>query len=644
MNPATPLRALCLALLASTALAAGARAETLTVTDISVAGDGGFKLTVPSVVATDANLDEAEIRALFTETFANSAGRLATLNAAQIEIPEITVSYDIPDGAGGTAAGTMTYRNLEMTGVVDGVAERAVLGAIEIGGVEDMSITLGEMSTNGLDLGAILGFYGFGEPRAGTEMTPIYKDFVLEGGAITSPVLNCTIGSASAAEFRARPLQGTFADLMKYTAELEAAEAAGTVPSAEAIGAVIRYYADILTAFESSPTEFDGFNCTGTDPQGVEFTLSSGVSTFGAFRPGIYPALSFNDFHMAVTGQGWMTLGSFTWKETDLNGVFETLLAIDPADLNEAWFEANWRKIIPAFDGLSLSGLELDVPDMDRPGSRIVAGIGAFDVSLADYVNGIPATISTSGSNIRFAVPEGADGDALRALGIETLDLGFDVAARWNEAEKTISIEQIGLNGAGLGAIRLSGTIANAGPELFSPDVQVATVASTALTVTELNIEIENNGMVPLLIAAAATEEQMPPEAFRVTLAGMAQALPLAMLGATPDALGLSQSLGAFLEGAPNLTINLKSIDPRGIGLAELMAAEEDPAALKGKVAITASVSGEPVPFVFPELRQAPQPATPTPEPATPTPDATTPSAPAEPMSPRQQEKSTNKN
>src|SRR5690606_31779364 len=150
MNPATPLRALCLALLASIALAAGARAETLTVTDISVAGDGGFKLTVPSVVATDANLDEAEIRALFTETFANSAGRLATLNAAQVEIPEITVSYDIPDGTGGTAAGTMTYRNLEMTGVVDGVAERAVLGAIEIGGVEDMSITLGEMSTNGL--------------------------------------------------------------------------------------------------------------------------------------------------------------------------------------------------------------------------------------------------------------------------------------------------------------------------------------------------------------------------------------------------------------------------------------------------------------------------------------------------------------
>ena len=70
-------------------------------------------------------------------------------------------------------------------------------------------------------------------------------------------------------------------------------------------------------------------------------------------------------------------------------------------------------------------------------------------------------------------------------------------------------------------------------------------------------------------------EEKQPPQSFQIVAAGMAQALPLAMLGGTPDAVQLSNALGKFMAGTSNLTLTLTSTDPRGIGLAELMAAED---------------------------------------------------------------------
>ena len=148
-------------------------------------------------------------------------------------------------------------------------------------------------------------------------------------------------------------------------------------------------------------------------------------------------------------------------------------------------------------------------------------------------------------------------------------------------------------------------------------------------------------GALALADAAAAAEEATP-EVFHIVMAGMAQAMPLAMLGGR-EALRVSEALGAFVRGAPNLTITLTSTDPKGIGLAELMAAEDNPALLRDKVTVTAEASGEPVPFVWPEIAPAPEPQItmePAPEAAPADPADAAPDAP----SPRAEEKSNVKN
>ncbi|HHY51430.1 MAG TPA: hypothetical protein GYA10_16985 [Alphaproteobacteria bacterium] len=608
-------------------LPAAALADTLTVTDISMEGGGGWTLTVPRIEAVDSSLDEAAIRALFSTDASSTIARLATLDAASIRIPEITVSYRSPEGSE-PATTRFTYRDVVLTDVADGVARGgASVGGMEMQGLPGSSFTLGRMSADLLDLGGILAFYGLGGAPQSGEMRPLYRNFVLDGAEFAEAGFRCTIGAATAAEFRARPLKHSFADLLAAAQELEAAETSNTPPSAATIAQLIGFYVDFLTAFESTPSRLDGLSCTGPADDGKTVSFGAGPLTIGAFAPGIYPSFALNDFGLEIADEGWLKFGNFTWKSMDLNPAIAALAeAGDSIDVG--WFETNWRKLIPAIEGVSIADFSMDLPDeQGGPSGRIVAAIEGIDVTLRDYVNGIPTTISTKGTGIRLDVPEGPSGTELRALGLASLDLDFDFTARWDEAARTIALENVAVSGEDLGGIAIAARIGNAGAELFSDDLEVAQAAAMGLTLRELTIRVDNAGIAPTLIALAAADEDMAPDAFHLQLAGMARALPLAVLGATEEAIGLSEALGKFLEGTPTLVVTLTAVDPNGIGLAEFMAAQENPETLKGKFRVAAKAEGEPIPFEFPTLQASaptgpqmepvPQPAVPSEAPAT---------------------------
>lgn len=656
-----------LAILALAVLPAAAYAETVTVKDITVKDATGFTMTVPSVEIVDGNLDEAAIRSLFSADYAKTISNLSTLDATSLTIPTISVLYEVPSPTDpkATTPATILWRDLVLSGVEDGVAKGgASIGSISVDGA-GTSFVMGKMSASYFDLGGILSFYGLtGSKPASDEMRPIYKDFTFDGMTMTGPGLDCSIGSASASEFSARPLKHTMNELMMRTQELEAAQTAYKEPTSEQIAWLVGFYADFLTAVTSTPSTVDGMKCHVQDPTtGRPIDVTSGELTVGGFEPGIYPAIGLNDLRIAVGGEGFMEFGNFTWKKIDFNGPIKALLDVGPT-IDAAWFETNWRKIIPALDGFSLADVSFDLPDEStrRPDDRIVGGIGSLDVSLSDYVNGIPTTIVTNSAGVRLTVPDSAEGAPLRALGLETLNLGYGAKLHWDEATRTIAVEDLQFFGDQIGSLKITGTIANAGPELFADNPDTATAAAMLLTVTDLKIDLVNQGIAPMIVAGAAMEQHLAPEQFYVQAAGMARALPLAMLGGTPEAVKLSTALGEFMDGRPQLTLTLKSVDPKGLGLIDLMAAQANPETLKGKFTIEATASGEKVPFVFPDLSVLSTPPTTEPPlegpnefPAPPTADPNlVPDAPpvmpapdtppAPPASERQQEKAGGKN
>lgn len=581
-----------------------ALAENVTVTGIT-SGEG-YSLSVPTVEATDTNLTEAQIRRLFTGDFATSAGALAELDAGSIRIPEITVSYDVPKTTGeGTEKATITYRDIEITDVVDGVARSAVVGSADIAGGAGITMTFGKMSTGTFDIGGILAFYGMGAPAASDEFKTLYADFAFEGGTLTGPAINCDIGSAELGEFKARPLKTNFADFAALAASVEGDEA----PPPAVVRKLIDFYIDMLTAFESTPMTGTGFNCTGTD-DGNTITIAGGTLEMGGFKPGIYPHLAMNDLVIDVTGPdaGSIKLGNFTWKQMDFTAPIAALAAA-PAELTEAWFEQNWRKLVPVIDGLSAANLVVDVPDPENKAGRIQASVGGFDVSLADYVNGLPSRIGLTTQNVVVTVPEDEAGQMLRAFGVEQLDLSQDLQLHWDKDAQTIVIDTFSIDGTELGTVNLTAVIGNATPELFSADNNVALVASMGLTLKSLKLDIDDRGLSTLIIGGAAAAEGQDPAVMRVGFAGLAQAMILGFVGTTPEAMAASEEIAAFIKSKPQVSITLTAKDEKGLALPLLMAAGDNPAALAGQIDIAAVTSGEDRPADVPMAAPAPAPA-----------------------------------
>lgn len=576
-------------------------AETRTITGIEVAAEG-FRLIVPTVETEDSDLGEATLRALFAGDFVSTAAELSALDAAAIRIPELSLVFELPAADGATQATTIVYRDIEFRDVVDGVAAAASVGAGEMQGPAGVTLDLGRMATARLDIGALLGFYGLGIRAADGGMRPVYSDFSFDGLRLVTPDVSCEVGGVRLAEYAARPLRTPFLDMLPVLQQLEQQEQAGEAPDPEAVASVLRFYADLFTAFRSSPTEFDGFTCSGRNNDGQPLEIRSGPITIGSFEPGLYPAITVNDVRFEVADQGWMQFGSLTMKAMDFTGAIAALGSA--ATLDEAWFAANWRKLLPAFDGFAVSGFGIDAPDPQAPGARIAAGIGGFDVTLGDYVNGIPARIGLGGSDIRIALPAGET--ALAGLGYDRLDLDYDIALHWDEKEGTIVVERFVVSDEALGSVGVSGTLGNATADLFSDDPATAAAASAALTLKDLEIEIADQGMTNLLVALAAREQNQRPVVFRAALSGIAQALPLAALGPSPEAVALGTELRAFVDGKPNLRLTVTARDPAGLGLADLGKAQQDPSVLRGKVTIVAKASDEAGPAVEPDAAAEP--------------------------------------
>ncbi|MGV3490266.1 MAG: hypothetical protein ACO1OG_03005 [Devosia sp.] len=584
-------------------LVGAASAQSLTVTDLSGSYADIYTVSVPSIEIEGGNLDEAAVRALFENTD-GAWDVLGTLDATTVTIPSITVTtvVEAPEGSPTpTGLFSYTYKDLVLTDVADGVAGSAKIGSwdLDIGGF--VTGAFGETVTDGVDLAGMFALYGLGTaPGAEGEFRQLYGESTMTGGTITGGegMFTCTIGNAQGGAFSARPLKGDMAEIQALTMEAEAASLAGEPFDPEKVKTIALFYTDLLTAFTTTPVTWDGFDCSGTNTDGSALAVSAGPLTAGGFEPAKYPEFALNDFNLVLEGEteGAISLGNFTWKKMDFTSAIEVIEAA--ATLDEAFFMANWRKIIPLMDGFSVADLAIDAPNPEVPGQRVNATLGAFDATLGNYTNGIPADVALSLVNLVLPITEDMKElpiAELKARGITTLDISLGTDLAWDAATSTIAVNDVLIDLGSLGKINLAGTFGNATEALFSDNTDEATMAAMTLTLKEITVDIEDRGIGAFLVAQGAREAGQPEASFRTALAGMAQGMTLAFLGNSTEALTAAQQLGIFLQGASNLTMTITANDEAGLGLADLAAAESDPTALAGKITVVATASGDPV-------------------------------------------------
>lgn len=557
----------------------------------AAAPEFNYSVSIPTIQAVDSNVDEETIRSILTGGLVEHAAELAGLTAKSITIPEITVTYAVPAEGGKQQQGTLTYRDIALTDVTNGVAASAVVGGADADAGPEGKFTLGKMSTGLFDLAGMLAFYGL-VPGASPDqpLKTIYKDFKMEGGSFTGPEANCTIGPVTTAEFKARPLKTSFGELMTMAQSLEASGDSELQP--EQIATLVTFYADLFSAFESTPIDFAGLDCTGTSEEGKPVTVAVGPMAIGGFAKNTYPEISASDIKINVEGDGYLNLGKFVFKSFDFSSAINALQEAD-GQVDDAWFETNGRRLIPSFGGFSFSGLDMDVPDEESDGQRIKASIGDFDLTLANYVNGVPADISSSAKNIVIGLPADSEEDSVKqllALGIDKIEAGYDLAAAWDEGSNTIAVKTFAINGANLGALVLAGTLGNATPDIFSLDNNAALMAAMGLTAKDLKINVTDAGLADIVFQSMAKEQGQSVEQVRNALSGVAGGTALALLGGTPEAQKLSAALATFITGqAKSLSISAAAKNEAGLGLPELTALQANPMALSSQVTVDAT-------------------------------------------------------
>lgn len=552
----------------------------------TVASD--FSVDIPTIDAVDSNVDEATLRAIFSGNLVDNAEALAGLSATSITIPEITLSATTTLEGEVTEA-VVTLSDLVLSDITDGVAASVSLAGMSADAGEDGSAEFGTLSASSLNIGGMLGMYGLVDSDQ-TELETVYTDFSFEGGSFEAPEISCTLGAMTAAEFKARPLNYSFAEIMALAEALEAADE--EEPSPELVGASLRMYVDLFTAFESSPTEFGGIDCAGVDEEGRSLTFKIAGMSMGGMSPGLYPAFALDGLDVNVEGDGSVQIGNITFKEMDLSGPI-AVIQNAPEAMDEAWFTANARALIPAFAGFAFSDIAVDVPDPDVEGARIQASIGAFDLSLSSYLNGIPTDILTTASNIVFELPPDSDDEQLQqlmALGVTSIDAGFTLDLSWNEADSTIAIDEVSITGADLATVKLAGTIANATEAMFAMEEDVAMMAAMGVAISQLKLDITDAGLSDLILATVAAEQGSDPATMRPIFAGLAEGTVVGLLAGAAEAQKVGAALNAFVSGkAKYLTIEMTAKEPPGLGLMDFMAAESDPTVLIGKVTIDAT-------------------------------------------------------
>lgn len=546
-----------------------------------------FTVEIPTVDAVDSNLDEATLRDIFSGNVTDHAEELAGLSATSITIPEILVNVTTTIGEE-TNDTVITFTDLVLSDVVDGVAGSVKLAESGFDSGDKGSADMGPFSASNFNISGVLGMYGLVDAADQTELETIYTDLKFEGGTVAASDMSCTFGPMTAAEFKARPLNFSFADFIALS---EAAENEGETPSPETIGKLMHLYADMFTAFESSPVEFGGFECSGVDEQDRPINFSLDSMTMAGMSPGIYPAITLSGLDITVEGDGKVGVGTIAIKETDLSGPIAVVQAA-PETIDQAWLEANGRSLIPAFAGFSFADVDVDVPDPENADGRIAASIGAFDLTLGAYRNGIPTDLLTSASNIVVDLPKDSDDEQIRQLaelGVTTIDAGFTVDASWNETENTIDIDEVSITGADLATVLLTGTLTNATEALFGLNENAAMTAAMALAINHLRVDVTDAGLSDIILATVAKEQGTDAAAMRPIFAGLAEGTVVGFLAGAAEAQKVGAAINSFVSGkAKQLTIDMTAKADPGLGLFDFIAAEDDPASLIGKVNIEA--------------------------------------------------------
>ena len=552
---------------------------------------GKLVINAPKIAVKGSTLEKDAFLALFTSAGESAAGRAAKLNAAEISAPELSLVQTVGD-----QKQTTTYRDIRLTDIREGKVGRGESASASItadgGATGPMKGDLKRTAFDALDLRQITRVLTEKAAPGGNEaMLPIIGNFEQDGynldmGKAGRMSLGKTTARGFAAKVGPEPLLEVMSRLAAASEEVERKQGdrkADADKSPAKTGAERQLGLSVLALF-------DMFEYGSGEARDLVMNVSPPPKA-GAKVEAVDMRIARMAFGESTPAKSGFAMEGLQFRSGEAKGGIDSIaysgFAFGPvirelraalAEPDKSIDEVDFRRFIPTIGTVRLAGISIDAPAIITGKEPVKISLGTFEIKAGEQLNGIPTSLAVTIDNLVTPVSEATGNPAAKdmiAMGIRTLDLSAKLDLAWEAAKNEIAIRTLSFGSAGLAQIEASGTLGNVTKDLFASDLALAQVAALGATARNLQVKLQNFGLVEKLIENEARKSKRKVEDVRQQFTMVASLGLAAILGPSDGAKSLAAAASRFVAKPGTLTVAASARSTTGIGLADIITMTE---------------------------------------------------------------------
>jgi len=555
---------------------------------------GKLVINAPKIAIKGSTLEKDAFLALFTGASAgeSASARAARLNATEISAPELSLVQTVGD-----QKQTTVYRDIRLTDIREGKIGHgeSASGTITADGsaTGPMKGELKRTAFDAFDLRQIARVLTEKAAAGASEaMLPIIGNFEQDGynldmGKAGKMSLGKTTARGFAAKVGPEPLLDVMSRLAAASEEVERKQ--GDKKPADADKPPAKTEAERQLGL-SVLALFDMFEYGSGEARDLVMNVNPPPKAGPKTDPVDMriARMAFGDNTPAKSG---FAMEGFQFRSGEAKGgidsiaysgfKFGSVISELRAALNEPdkpIEEVDFRRFIPTIGTIRLAGISIDAPAIITGKEPIKISLGTFEIKAGEQLNGIPTSLALTIDKLVTPVSEATGNPAAKdmiAMGIRSLDLSAKLDLAWEAAKNEIAIRTLSFGSAGLAQIEASGTLGNVTKDLFASDLALAQVAALGATARNLQVKVQNFGLVEKLIENEARKSKRKVEEVRQQFTMIASLGLAAVLGPSDGAKSVAAAASRFVAKPGTLTVSANAKSTTGLGLADVITMTE---------------------------------------------------------------------
>ena len=574
---------------------------------------GNYRISIPSVAIEDANFDSAMLKDTFGNSGLTLPERVGRFSAKRLTAQEIKVVQTVANNEQ-----NIVYKDVALEDINLGKVARYTAGStdfdftVEVPGedgekvTDKMTGTMGVAEGKDIDGVFLARLYTEKAGPDDKEAKPVYGPFSAKNIVMKTKDVTFSYDEVRSNGFSARMPAVPFTETMQKLQSLEKTDE----PSPAETRELILQLTSLFETLGKGDVELIGMKIEPADASKGK----GGIERIAVAFDNQKMDATIKGFDFAE-GQDYMKMEEASLKGFSWATSIEALKKF--ASLSDDQVENfPYTTMLPEFGTLRIAGIDADLPydqseevdageenaddaaqasteETSVPSlpERIQFAMKSYEVALNKPYNGIPTDVRVAYEDMSLKVPaQGSDEfyQQLRKLGYDRLIISSNFEANWDEANQNLIIKDISISGKDMGSVSMSGLMGGFTKEFFSGDKVMTQVALLGLKARQVNLKIEEKGLIAKGLKMYADENNMSEDEVRSTVSLIAAAALQELTADQPQLQDVVAAFSAFLAKPNIFELVVKAKTDKGIGALEMVAASQDPLTLLDKVDIEA--------------------------------------------------------